>query len=441
MSTKDTVAAIATPPGYGGIGVVRVSGPQASIIGQQIAGEIPAAGQFSYRKLKQQDGTLIDQGLILFFEAPHSYTGEDVIEFQVHGSDIALQILLQEICLHGARQARPGEFTERAFLNDKIDLLQAEAVIDLIESKSRKAARAAVRSLQGKFSKNICSLREKVFNAKALLEAALDFPDEEDVDIDLAPVIENIDKGLLLLQELLDSLEAGSILGRGCNVVIAGRPNVGKSSLLNYLAGNDVAIVSDKPGTTRDIVRQNILLDGVELSLADTAGFRDSDDDIEQEGVARAVKSMDTADLILYVYDDDNEQPLVHKIIPEGKMHILIRNKIDLDNHEIPESHNGPVAVSVKTGANMNQLLNEIRSCLKLDEGDENVIIARKRHLDALRTAKQYIEQAASTVNKEGSELTSELLRQALNCFDEVTGKTTADDVLGAVFSRFCIGK
>lgn len=442
MSTVETIAAISTAPGRAGIGVVRISGPGALEIAKTITGKTPEPGHHLFTSFKDADGNLIDRGLVLFFRAPHSYTGEDVVELHAHGNDVVLRQLLDEIYSNGARPARAGEFTERAFLNDKIDLVQAEAVMDLIESMTSKAARSAMRSLEGVFSKQVTDIQEKLVSAKALLEAALDFPDEEDIEVDIQPVKDNILSALELTRKLTSSAEAGATLNKGLNVVIAGKPNVGKSSLLNYLAGNEVAIVSDIPGTTRDRVQQSILLDGMELLLVDTAGIRDSDDKIEAQGILRARESMEKADLVISVFEDDADYTGLDEYLPAGVHVIRVRNKIDINQPNeqfIPE---GVIPVSVTDELGMDDLIRAIRSILNLDSSEENSVSARQRHVKALQSASLNIEQALEGINNNaGYEVIGEQIRQALLSFDQVLGRVTADDILGVIFSRFCIGK
>ena len=442
MTKQDTIAAIATPTGRGGIGVIRVSGPRSKEICQAITGKSVKAGHYYYATFTDNSGKLIDKGIALYFENPHSYTGEDVVEFQTHGSDVVLQMLLDVVCASGARLARAGEFTERAFLNHKVDLVQAEAVMDLIDSKSKSAARAALRSLEGVFSKKVESIYELVFNARALLEASLDFPDEEDVDVDITPVETNIQQAMAECSQLVKNATAGMYLSKGYHVVIVGRPNVGKSSLLNLLAGNDIAIVSSIPGTTRDMVRQSILLDGIELMLVDTAGVRESEDEIEKLGIDRSFKSIARADLVLYVYDDEDEQSFLDDIVPQGVKKMLVRNKIDVMPPDPERMNNEAVAISVKSGEGIEQLITRIHSLLKSGDSDENTVSARNRHLEALNTALKYLQDARDALQQEaGHELVGEQLRQVLLSFENILGRTTADDILGRIFSEFCIGK
>ena len=442
---NDTIAAIATPPGRGGIGVIRVSGNRCKAIYQSLTGESPAPRQVRYVSFKSSSQQIIDRGLALYFEKPASYTGEDVMECQAHGSRVLLGMLLDEIILLGARAARPGEFTERAFLNGKMDLVQAEAVADLIDSNSKKAARSAMQSLDGVFSDRVNQLRDLIFNARTLVEAALDFPDEEDVDINIQPAIENIEKCLSALNVLLVKAEAGRVLDQNPTVVIVGLPNVGKSCLLNRLSGVDSAIVSSTPGTTRDIIREKVLLGDCAITLVDTAGIRETSDFIEKEGVERTYKALGVADIILSVFDNDLqqvEQSLLDKFLVSGAKLVKVRNKIDLCEGSKPDNTDEMRCVSVKTGEGMDLLIEKICSILDITDNEEDLIFARQRHIDALHHVKDHLQQALSVAKNDiGLEVLAESLRQALAGFDEMTGKITSDDVLGNVFSQFCIGK
>ena len=443
---NDTIAAIATPSGRGGIGVIRVSGKRCKDIYQALTGVLPEPRLVQYVSFKSSDQKIIDKGIALYFEGPSSYTGEDVVECHAHGSRIVLGMLLDEIVSLGARTALPGEFTERAFLNDKIDLVQAEAVADLIDSNSKKAARSALQSLNGVFSHDIMQLRDQIFNARALIEAALDFPDEDDVDISIDPAIKDIRKSLVMLNDLLVKAEAGRVLDQNPSVVIVGPPNVGKSSIINYLSGVDSAIVSTLPGTTRDIIREKVLLGGYAITLVDTAGIRETSDAIEKEGVERAHKAIGLADIVLYVIDNSLEQTIeqgvLDKYLSPGAKAIIIRNKIDLCGEVNHENTDNEVYVSAKTGTGMDKLIDII--CLNLDitDSEEDLIFARQRHIDALSLIRNNLQCVLADVKSNvGLEVLAESLRQCLSGFDEITGKTTTDDILGSVFSRFCIGK
>ncbi len=443
---KDTIVAIATPPGRGGIGVVRVSGNKSKEIYSVLTGKNPIARQAQYVTFKFSSQKIIDKGIGLFFQGPASYTGEDVIECHAHGSRVLLEMLLEEIVSLGARPAKPGEFTERAFLNDKIDLVQAEAVADLIDSNSRKAVRSAMQSLDGVFSKKVNELREHVFNSRALIEAALDFPEEEDVEVDIEPAINNVKRALSEVKLLLGKAEAGRVLAHNPTIVIAGLPNAGKSCLINYLSGYDSAIVSPEAGTTRDIIRENVLLGDYAVTLIDTAGLRDTSNAIEKEGVERSIKVLKTADIVLCVVDNSVASSLngdqANKYIPIGIKKIIVKNKIDLSETETFNNKEDTVYISAKTGKGISDLINMISTKLNLSESDENIIFARQRHIDSLSFVKEQLIQVINAADKNiGLEVLAESLRQALTGFDDITGRTTADDVLGKVFSQFCIGK
>lgn len=446
VPSRDTIAAIATAPGRGGIGVVRVSGARCGEIYQAIIGAQPEPRIAKYVSFKSSSGEIIDKGIGIYYKSPSSYTGEDVLECHLHGNRIVLGMLLDEIITFGARLARPGEFTERAFLNNKLDLVQAEAVTDLIDSRSKKAARSAMQSLSGVFSNQVLGLREGVFKARALIEAALDFPEEEGVDVDITPAIKIINQNLERLNQLLSKAEAGRVLDQSPSVVIVGPPNVGKSSIINFLSGNDAAIVSSTAGTTRDIVRENVLLDGNAFTLIDTAGIRQAGDEIEQEGINRSYKALNQADLVLFVYDESAEKDQgflgLEKKLPSGVKSIVIRNKVDLCGTGKQACSNNDIYVSAKTGQGMDVLVNKICCSLNLVDNEEDLIFARQRHIDALYSVKNSLKQALNNVEKKVAlEVLAEDLRLALVGFDEITGKTITDDILGEIFSRFCIGK
>ncbi len=441
MSLHDTIAAIATPAGKGGIGIIRVSGKQSLNVAVRISAVTPEPGKTVYASFRSADARLIDKGMLLYFKAPRSFTGEDVIEFHCHGSDVVLEILLQEIIASDVRLARPGEFTERAFLNNKIDLVQAEAVADLIDAKSRKAARSAITSLTGKFSDDITHIKQSILSAKALLEAGLDFPDEEDIELDRGPIKARLTSAISALQLLLTQANTGAKLNHRPVVAIIGRPNVGKSSILNYLAQSDIAIVSSQPGTTRDLVKQTIMIADTEILIVDTAGVRESQDMIEQEGITRSYATIETADLILHVTDSDDANHQLLETFPEGTNLITLRNKSDLLESTTADEDQDTVFISAKTGQGMDRLFSVLREKLKLVENDETVIIARKRHIVGLEQVLHYLQGVLSEFDTSEDELLSELLRQALASLDDIVGVTTADDILGEIFSSFCIGK
>ncbi|MBY6211441.1 tRNA uridine-5-carboxymethylaminomethyl(34) synthesis GTPase MnmE [Microbulbifer agarilyticus] len=451
--SKDTIAAVATPPGRGGIGVIRLSGPDACKIGEQLCNKAfkPRFAHycdFTHRK------QLLDQGLALYFPGPNSFTGEDVVELQGHGGPVILDTLLAALIDMGARQARPGEFSERAFLNDKLDLAQAEAIADLIDAGTAQAAQNALRSLQGVFSEKIEDLAEKLTHLRIYVEAAIDFPEEE-IDF-LADGKVAADIEALLAQ--LDSVEAearqGAIMREGMQVAIAGKPNAGKSSLLNALAGKDSAIVTDIAGTTRDVLREHIHIDGMPLHIADTAGLRESPDQVEQIGMQRAWDEIHSADRVLLVVDAaevtslDPEQawPEFTAQLPDPDKLTLVVNKLDLTDYTPGlQAHSDGVpvvAISAKTGAGIDALRDHLKQCMGYQSGNEGSFSARRRHLDALAQARAFITAGQAQLNASGAgELLAEDLRQAQQSLGEITGAMTADELLGKIFGSFCIGK
>lgn len=454
ITDTDTIVAQATAPGKGGVGIVRVSGKLCQAIAEQMLGFIPKPRYAHYGPFKDQSGQTIDEGIALFFPGPHSFTGEDVLELQGHGGPIILDFILQEILKHKTRIARPGEFSERAFLNDKLDLAQAEAIADLIDSTSSQAARCALRSLQGEFSKRIHALVESLIHLRIYVEAAIDFPEEE-IDF-LADG--KVSKDLLSIQsslnEVLQEANQGAILREGMNVVIAGRPNAGKSSLLNALAGKDSAIVTDIAGTTRDVLREHIHIDGMPLHIIDTAGLRETDDKVEQIGVARAWDEIKQADQILLVVDGQtNHSHHAMDIWPEfvtklqNLSHLtIIRNKIDLINEpsgvETHEDGQQVINLSAKTNLGMDTLREHLKACMGYKSTNEGGFIARRRHIDALQRARDIIETGKIQLETSGAgELLAEDLKAAQNFLSEITGEFTSDDLLGRIFSSFCIGK
>lgn len=446
MNPTDTIAAVATPPGRGGIGVLRVSGSATHAIAEALFGRLPPPRVATFARFRAADGAPIDEGLALYFPAPRSYTGEDVLELHGHGGPVVLDMLLQRVLALGARAARPGEFTERAFLNGKLDLAQAEAVADLIDAGSRTAARAALRSLDGEFSRRVQALTEQLIQLRLHVEAAIDFPEEE-IDF-LAD--EKIGTGIAALEnsleQLLTSAQQGQLLHDGMVVVLAGRPNVGKSSLLNALSATDAAIVSDIPGTTRDVLRAAIQLDGMPLHVVDTAGLRAARDAIEAEGVRRAQREMARADRILLVVDDtqpsaESDAELM-QLLPPNLPCTRVRNKIDLSGRApgTQEKHGATeIALSVKTGAGLELLRQHLKACVGFQPVGAGAFMARRRHLDALRRAQAHI--AAGHRRARAGELLAEELRLASQALSEITGAFTPDDLLGRIFASFCIGK
>ena len=442
---RDTIAAIATPAGRGGIGIVRVSGANAPVIAEAVLGHLPETRRATLATVRDTHGNQIDQGIALYFSGPQSYTGEPVLELQGHGGPVVLGSVLAACIDAGARIAEPGEFTRRAFLNGKLDLAQAEAVADLIEAATMQAARSALRSLSGEFSAAIDSLVAQVTELRALTEAILDFPEEEIDSVHM----EDVSRRLALVRQALAQVFArsrqGSLLRSGINVVLAGRPNVGKSSLLNRLAGEERAIVTAVPGTTRDAVRETIAIDGVPLNIVDTAGLRVAADEVERIGIERTWRELGRADLALVVTDsadgltaDDLE---IIARLPKDIVQLHVMNKIDLAGMQ-PAIHDGnppKVLVSAKSGAGIDLLRAELLRAAGWDKSGESLFVARERHLRALSEASEHLTAAAG--QEERWELFAEELRLAQQALCAITGEFTADDLLGEIFSRFCIGK
>jgi tRNA modification GTPase len=452
---SETIVAQATASGRGGVGIVRISGNLAGKVAQQLLGKIPAIRSAEYLPFKENiAGQVLDQGIALFFKAPNSFTGEDVLELQGHGGQVVLDMIIKAVlCVPNVRLARPGEFSERAFLNDKLDLAQAEAIADLIDASSEQAARGALRSLQGEFSKQIHQLVEQVIYLRMYVEAAIDFPDEEidffsdgKVQKDLAEIIKQ-------LEQVRSQAQQGSLLREGMRVVIAGRPNAGKSSLLNALAGRDAAIVTDVAGTTRDVLKEHIHIDGMPLHIIDTAGLRDSADKVEQIGIEKAWQEIAQADRILFMLDStDTKESDPHKVWPDfidklpQKIGLtVIRNKADLSDEVIGQSlANGyPVfhlSASKKLGINF--LTEHLKDCMGFNASNEGQFIARRRHIDALERAAEHLHIGKDQLeNHFAGELLAEELRLSQQDLNEITGEFSSDDLLGKIFSSFCIGK
>ncbi len=442
---NDTIAAVATPPGNGGVGIVRVSGPVAANIAGRLAGKPLQARYATYASFCDADGGVIDSGLMLYFPAPHSYTGEDVLELQGHGGAVVLDMLLRRVLNLGARLARPGEFTERAFLNNKLDLAQAEAVADLIESSTEQSVRSAQKSMQGVFSGKIHELVDELTELRSYVEAAIDFVDEEIDFLSDGVVEKRIDRLLENVKSILRTAQQGRLLRDGMTVVLAGKPNAGKSSLLNALAGHNAAIVTDIAGTTRDVLRERIQIDGMPLHVIDTAGLRESDNAVEQEGVRRAHAEIEKADKILLLIDSrEPESDSIVRTLPAGIDITKIYNKIDLlgIEPEIVESDHGThIYLSIKTGAGMELLRRHLKQSVGYNDAAGDVFIARRRHLEALSKAEQAIARALLQLQSQSGELVAEDLRLAQNSLAEITGEFTSDDLLGKIFGSFCIGK
>ncbi len=461
---SDTICAIATSPGRSGIGIVRVSGKNVKTIASSILGSCPNPRHVHYCDFLDANKEVIDQGLAIFFESPHSFTGEDVLELHGHGSPFILNSLLQRVQENGARMARPGEFTERAFLNDKLDLLQAEAIADLIDASSRQAARSAMRTLKGDFSRRIHRLVEQLVQVRVNVEAAIDFSDE-DIDV-LADteVLENLRRIKTEIEETFASAEQGAILMHGINVVLAGAPNAGKSSLMNALSGQDSAIVTDIPGTTRDLLSSQIMVGNLPVHITDTAGLRESTDVVEREGVKRAHRAIEEADLILLIVDESSEESrngnthfdLLARLEQSDTQHqellqktVLVSNKIDLtsgrpgqDRIEVEGVSVDRILLSAKTGSGLELLGQYLQQVAGLHSDSEDSFVARERHLLALRGAVELVESALAHLGSEDPlELAAEDLRLAQHRLGEITGEFTSDDLLGEIFSQFCLGK
>lgn len=443
IDLSDTIAAIATATGQAGVGVVRVSGSNVGVIAKLITGRDLQARHASFTSFKNQAGEIIDKGLAIYFPAPHSYTGEDVLELQGHGGIIVMDLLLAAVLDGGARLARAGEFTERAFLNGKLDLTQAEAVADLISSSSVQAARCALRSLQGEFSRQIHELVEALIWLRTYIEAGIDFVEEE---IDLladGQVLNKIQQLQIDIQSILVQAQVGFLLKEGLQVALVGEPNVGKSSLLNVLAGRETAIVTPIAGTTRDVVREHILLDGLPLHIIDTAGLRETDDLVEQEGIRRTRQVLQQADIVILLlddrYPDDHTHDNLLQEIPTKPL--IIRNKIDISGHKPGISANGVVYLSAKTGVGIVELKTIIKNMAGLGNNTEGNFIARRRHLTALQQAANNLINAENLVNTRQSELLAEELRLAQQELNQITGEFSSDDLLTRIFSEFCIGK
>lgn len=450
---RDTIAALATPPGRGGVGVIRLSGPQALVLAQAFLGFEPRPRYAHYGPFLDETGDVLDEGIALYFPGPHSFTGEDVLELQGHGGPVLMDRILASATVRGARLARPGEFSERAFLNDKLDLAQAEAIADLIESSSEQAARSALQSLQGAFSRVVSGLIEELVQLRVYVEAAIDFPDE-DVDFlgdgkvaaDLQALLESLDR-------TVQEAHQGTLLRDGMQVVIAGKPNAGKSSLLNALSGQDTAIVTEIEGTTRDVLREQIQIDGMPLHIIDTAGLRDSADEVERIGIDRAWAEIEKADRVLLLVDSvttpDTDPATLRtglpRQLPEGLPVTVLRNKADLSG-ETPgfTDHDGTpvIRLSAQSGEGVDTLREHLKDCMGYQTAAEGRYMARRRHLDALERARSMVVQGQTQLSEFGAgELLAEDLRQAQDALGEITGAMTPDELLGEIFSSFCIGK
>lgn len=452
--TTDTIVAQATAPGRGGVGIIRVSGPQAAQVALAVTAKKLRPRYAEYLSFLEEDGSQIDQGIALYFPNPNSFTGEDVLELQGHGGPVVMDMLIKRILnIPGVRPARPGEFSERAFLNDKMDLTQAEAIADLIDASSEEAAKSALQSLQGEFSKKVATLVESLIQLRIYVEAAIDFPEEEidflsdgKVSTDLQKIIDN-------LVQVRAAANQGSIMREGMKVVIAGRPNAGKSSLLNALSGKESAIVTDIAGTTRDVLREHIHIDGMPLHIIDTAGLRDAADEVEKIGIDRAWEEIAQADRVLFMVDSTTTEATDPKQIwpdfidrlPKNIGMTIIRNKADQTNEQSGVCHvNDPtlIRLSAKSGEGIASLRKHLKECMGYSGANEGGFMARRRHLDALDKAAEHLDIGQQQLeNHMAGEILAEELRITQQYLSEITGEFSSDDLLGEIFSSFCIGK
>ena len=453
MPSSSTIAALATAPGRGGVGIIRLSGPESLSIAETILQQTPKPRFAHYLPFYGDQDHILDSGIALFFPGPNSFTGEDVVELQGHGGPVVMDMLLQRVFSLGAEPARPGEFSERAFLNDKLDLAQAEAIADLIEASSEQAARSALRSLQGEFSTLIHEQVEALIQLRIYVEAAIDFPEEE-IDFLSDGKVEGDTKTILSdLQQILLKAEQGCLIREGMSVAIVGQPNAGKSSLLNSLSGKESAIVTDIAGTTRDVLKEEINLDGMPLHIIDTAGLRDSECEVEKIGIQRAWDVIEKADQILMVVDenkiDDPDSVRINQELldqfPDSIDITLIHNKIDLANKQpeiIKGEHRSEIYLSAKANIGIDLLKNHLKECMGYQSAGEGTFMARRRHLEAIQKAILAVKNGLSQLQEfAAGELLAEELRLAQNALSEITGEFTSDDLLGRIFTSFCIGK
>lgn len=449
MASSDTIAAIATPPGRGGIGVIRISGTDLEDFGKTLLGELPIPRQAMFKSFLDTEGRAIDQGIALFFPAPYSYTGEDVLELQGHGGPAIQNLLLNQCLISGARLAQPGEFTLRAYLNNKIDLIQAESVSDLIEANTHEAARCAANSLRGNFSNKIEELVNMLTELRMFIEAIINFPEDNIDDLPLSPIDEKLQQIDARFKQIFQTAQQGKILKDGIRIVLAGEPNVGKSSLLNQLAEDDVAIVTEVPGTTRDIIERTITIEGITIHIIDTAGLRETSDIVEQKGIERTHAAIKNAHMVIWIMDINRRLPPIdvetmHSISADIPR-ITVYNKIDLINKPAKiEQHNNTttIDISAKTGVGIDLLRKEILTIAGWQHSTEGLFTARQRHLEALTTAQAHLNSARTfTTHESQLELLAEELRLSQLALSSITGEFTADDLLGEIFSHFCIGK
>jgi len=437
----DTIVAPATPPGKGGIGIVRVSGPDTERIARRMLGSLPEPRTATFRHFLNAAGEPLDEGLALYFPAPASFTGESVLELHGHGGPVVIALLVEAVSELGARLAEPGEFSKRAFLNGKLDLVQAEAIVDLIESGTSQAARAALRSLSGAFSRAVDALVARLVTLRMHVEAAIDFPEEEVDFLSDKALLRRLEDCATAFDELLDAARQGRVLRDGFRVVIVGKPNAGKSSLLNLLSGQEAAIVTEVAGTTRDVLREQIDIDGLAVELVDTAGLRDDPDRIEAEGIRRARTALESADAVLWIQDATAAAPARPGDLPEGASLTVVHNKIDLSG-DAAGLRDGDVWLSATTGQGVDALRERIRQLAGYENRGEGAFTARRRHLQALRVAATHFDAGRRALEEtRAGELLAEELRLSQQALAIITGEYTADDLLGEIFSRFCIGK
>jgi tRNA modification GTPase len=443
--TDDTIVAPATPPGVGGIGVLRISGARTEQIGRAMLGDLPRPREATFRTFRGADGRPIDQGIALYFPGPASFTGESVLELQGHGGQTLMSMLVDAAVAMGARRAEPGEFSKRAFLNGKLDLVQAEAIADLVSSGTAQAARAALAALNGQFSDAVNALTEQLTGLRTYVEAAIDFPEEEIDFLSDEQLAQRIADCAQSFEDLLASASCGRVLRDGFRVVIVGRPNAGKSSLLNRLSGEDTAIVTEIAGTTRDVLRERINIDGVLVEFIDTAGIRDDPDRIEEEGIRRARAAIASADAVLWIQDATDQAEATHdEEIPDGIPLTIVRNKIDLTGDSAGIRHlEGPIImISAATGEGIDALRGHVRELAGVGDLGEGAFTARRRHVDALEAAATHYDAGRRALeNQRAGELLAEELRLAQQKLGEITGAVTPDELLGRIFSEFCIGK
>ncbi len=449
MATVDTIAAIATPPGRGGVCIIRISGSNISQLAEKIIGKYPKPRYAHYAHFRDcTTEQVVDEGIAIYFPGPNSFTGEDVLELQGHGGVVVSDMILTAALNAGARVARPGEFSERAFLNNKLDLAQAEAVADLIDAGSQQAARAALRTLDGEFSRHIHTLLAELTELRVYVESSMDFADEEIELLERGDIESRLNKLHHEISQVAKAAQRGRILGEGINMVIAGRPNAGKSSLMNVLSGRDTAIVTDIPGTTRDIIREQISIEGIPVHILDTAGIRDEAEVIEEEGIRRAKDSLSSADLVLWVHDDTQTLNTSDYESYTDRPCLIVMNKIDLSGRTagVIESKIPSVAICTKSADGIDVLRTEILKIINAGEQSENEFSARQRHMLALADTKNFLDAAVAQLQVQlkqggGGELLAEELRMAQHTLSDITGEFTADDLLGKIFSEFCIGK